>query len=190
MLTVASMALGAMLLMPMHHAQAQSDDDAEAQAEAADHQKKAEARRNAKAAAPPSALPGAESQEEEGGHANADLNPTAALFEAINRGSLNAAKEALNRGADMGARNVLGQKPIDLAIDLNRNDIIFLLLSLRTYNDAGATRLASEADAAPEGHASIHGRAVREVSSHATKRPTVGGGTPRPDVGFLGFGAP
>jgi len=187
MLAIAGLALGAVAVMPTHYAHAQSDDDAAAEAEAEAAQKKAEARRNARAAAPPAALPGAESAEEDAGHANKDLNPTAALFDAINRGSLNAAKESLNRGADMGARNVLGQKPIDLAIDLNRNDIIFLLLSMRTYNDTGDTRLASETDSADEGHASIKGQAVREVSSRKTVTPHISGGVPRPDVGFLGF---
>ncbi len=183
------------LLVPIQRAWAQSDDDAEAEAEAADAQKKAEARREAKAAAPPAALPGAEANEDDGEHASTDVNPTTALFDAINRGSLNAAKEALNRGADMGARNVLGQKPIDMAIDLNRNDIIFLLLSMRTYND-NPTRLASNVDdgesddVAPTkgsaGHVKIGGRAVRQV---AVKSPyDVHGGTPKPDVGFLGFG--
>jgi len=186
LLVATGISAAAFTVLPVHYACAQSDDDAEAQAEAESQQKKAEARRNARAAAPPAALPGAESAEEDPGHASKDLNPTAALFEAINRGSLNAAKESLNRGADMGARNVLGQKPIDLAVDLNRNDIIFLLLSMRTYNDTGDTRLASETDDAGDGHMSIKGRAVREVSA---PKPFVGGGTPRPDIGFLGFDA-
>ncbi|WP_342628261.1 ankyrin repeat domain-containing protein [Nguyenibacter vanlangensis] len=196
LLFIALLAGGAVFVAPMQFAHAQSDDDAEAEAEAADAAKQAEARRAAKAAAPPAALPGAESNEEVAGHANGDMNPTDALFDAVNRGSLNAAKEALNRGADMEAHNVLGQTPLDMAIDLNRNDITFLLLSLRTLND-GHVIAASTTNSGVEmrngsGHISIngssHGKRGSGVMVTATHRYAQDGGTAQPEIGFLGFG--
>ncbi|EGG75670.1 hypothetical protein SXCC_03787 [Gluconacetobacter sp. SXCC-1] len=188
-LLVASLFAGIpVLCMPLQVAHAQDADDAEAEAEAADAAKKAEARRAAKAAAPPAALPGAESREEEHGHASADMNPTDALFDAINRGSLGAAKEALNRGADMTGHNVLGQTPLDMAIDLNRNDITFLLLSMRTFSDSdphfSSTSLAENEDDTPP----------LVMPRHATTRPgtdrryDASGGHAEPSIGFLGFG--
>lgn len=176
------------LCMPIHMAHAQDADEAEAEADAAEASKKAEARRAAKAAAPPAALPGAESREEEHGHASADMNPTDALFDAINRGSLGAAKEALNRGADMTGHNVLGQTPLDMAIDLNRNDITFLLLSMRTFSDSdphfASTSLAEDdADAAPPPVASR-----RTTATTIDRRYDTSGGHAEPSVGFLGFG--
>ncbi|GAN53647.1 ankyrin repeat domain-containing protein [Tanticharoenia sakaeratensis] len=179
--------------VPWHAAHAQDADDAEAEQEAMDAQKKKEARRAAKMAAPPSALPGAESQEEESGHANTDLNPTSALFDAINRGSLGAAKEALNRGADMGGHNVLGQTPLDMAIDLNRNDITFLLLSMRTYNPDGKIETASDLSdegvdtKGSAGHLTLNGHTRRSAPVPTGPHYETGGGTPQPDIGFLGF---
>ncbi|WP_264812224.1 ankyrin repeat domain-containing protein, partial [Gluconacetobacter sacchari] len=160
-----------------------------------DAAKQAEARRAARAAAPPAALPGAEANEEVSGHANGDLNPTSALFDAINRGSLGAAKEALNRGADMQGHNVLGQTPLDMAIDLNRNDITFLLLSLRTLDDAHVIAPSStHSDITMRngsGHLTIDGTShgARSGMMMATSRTAPrDNGTPRPEIGFLGFG--
>ncbi|MBB2167627.1 ankyrin repeat domain-containing protein [Gluconacetobacter aggeris] len=184
----------AVIMAPTHFAYAQSDDD-EAEADAADAAKQAEARRAARAAAPPAALPGAEANEEVSGHANGDLNPTAALFDAINRGSLGAAKEALNRGADMEGHNVLGQTPLDMAIDLNRNDITFLLLSLRTLDDEHVIAASSTHSGITmrngSGHLTIDGTShgsrsgVMVANSRTAPRDN---GTPRPEIGFLGFG--
>lgn len=196
LMLTAALAATPVLFVPWHAAHAQSADDAEAEQEAEEAQKKAEARRAAKAAAPPSALPGADSQESDAGHANVDLNPTDALFDAINRGSLNAAKEALNRGADMNAKNVLFQTPLDMAIDLNRKDIMFLLLSMRTYGDdsrfaAETTHSQIETDAKGNGHLTIKGKGHKGTSAVAAStkpRFDVSGGQAQPDIGFLGFG--
>jgi len=181
-------------LVPWHAAHAQDADDSEAEQEAMEQQKKAEARKAARQAAPPTALPGAESMESDPGHAAADMNPTSALFDAINRGSLGAAKEALNRGADMGGHNVLGQTPLDMSIDLNRNDITFLLLSMRTYNPDG--RLETASDVSDNGVEMKNGNGHLTIGGH-TKGPKVTsvtgphydthGGSPQPDIGFLGF---
>lgn len=174
--------------MPIHMAHAQDADEAEAEGEAAEAAKKAEARRAAKAAAPPAALPGAESSEEEHGHASADMNPTDALFDAINRGSLGAAKEALNRGADMTGHNVLGQTPLDMAIDLNRNDITFLLLSMRTFSDSdphfASNNLAEGEDDTPPLTMPHHA----STTASADRRYDASGGHADPSIGFLGFG--
>src|SRR3954453_5864091 len=51
-----------------------------------------------------------------------DMPPTEALFDAINRGDLGAAKDAINRGADINGRNVLGLTPLELSVDLGRNN--------------------------------------------------------------------
>jgi ankyrin repeat protein len=122
------------------------------------------------------------------------MNPTTALFDAINRGSLNAAKEALNRGADMNARNVLDQTPLDMAIDLNRNDITFLLLSLRTYNPEGklgnsTTHDEIETDTKGNGHLTIKGSSRAHGAQALAAGPSFDakGGAAQPQIGFLGF---
>ena len=68
------------------------------------------------------------------------MSPNDMLFDAINRGDAGDAREALARGADLGAHNVLGMTPVDLSVDLSRNDITFLLLSLRGASRADAPR--------------------------------------------------
>lgn len=128
-----------------------------------------------------------------------DMQPTDALFDAINRGDIGSARDALARGADFNARNVLGLTPLDQSIDLSRNDITFLLLSLR---GASAPQVAST----PQGKNGGKGGATKEAAvrpAPASKpvvvtaarpvaqaqRPTPGfGGNPNPQSGFLGFG--
>ncbi|WP_243429691.1 ankyrin repeat domain-containing protein [Acetobacter sacchari] len=185
------------LAAPLHSAHAQDADQAEAEADAEDAAKRAESKRAAKMAAPPAALPGAESNEGEAGHSNMDIEPTAALFESIDRGSLSAAKEALGRGADMNGKNVLGQTPLDMAIDLNRNDIMFFLLSMRgldtsqptttTTVDSGSVKIAGGS-----GSLTIGGKASRGNKAGAMavvdRRYDASGGAARPAEGFLGFG--
>ncbi|MCX5616702.1 ankyrin repeat domain-containing protein [Bombella sp. TMW 2.2559] len=170
-----------------HRAQAQSANEAEAEQDAMDAQKQAEARKDARRAAPPSALPGADSDNGDNSHARMDVNPTAALFDAINRGSLLGAKEALSRGADINARNILDQTPLDLAIDLGRNDIMFQLLSLRTYNPDGRLVTNVEHEDASGGHISINGRAALTAKAPPVVEDR---GHPIPSVGFLGFNGP
>ena len=159
---------------------------------AADDDAKAAAAANA----PPPALPGAVSNDPAAptGHASLDLNPTAALFDAINRGDLTAAKDALSRGADLAGTNVLGEKPIESSIDLNRNDITFLLLSMRN-NDAGGTQVATDTTSSRNdkpGHVAINARSARrhdplEQASYTRQRHPDDGGAAKPEIGFLGF---
>ncbi len=129
----------------------------------------------------------------------ADLAPNDALFDAINRGDISQARDAVNRGADLGAQNVLGMTPLELSIDLSRNDITFLLLSLR---GATSTKAVASKDApalitrSPTKTASAKPASVKLVAMK-DKPPSPGArqyagpsdpGTPDPSVGFLGFG--
>lgn len=153
----------------------------------------------------PPALPGSRAEPESvtpADRAAADMPPTEALFDAINRGDLATARDSLNRGADLNASNVLGLTPLDLAIDLGRNEISFLLLSLRGGAGYSAARTQAAAPAAPAPTRAERAEAVRteratrnQVSARAatpsapqTARLFAGnGGTPSPQAGFLGF---
>ena len=205
-LTMIASLLGAVpLLMPLHAAMAQMSlggtgggaggSDPSSDREAADAAAKAEAKAAAKAAAPPPAIPGAVTDEATAtsGHMSADMEPTAALFDAINRGDMTSAKEALGRGADLNGKNVLGQSPIDMSIDLNRNDITFLLLSMRGNDGSGsfgnAALASADADAGAtttthlkNGHLVVKGRssrlAARETKAKAPQRLASDTGTP------------
>ncbi|MCX7932931.1 MAG: ankyrin repeat domain-containing protein [Rhodovarius sp.] len=130
------------------------------------------------------------------------MNPNDALFDAIARGDVPAAREAVRRGADTNARNALGLTPLESAVDHGRPEMIFYLLSLR--GTAGNPPPPAEADPRPR-------RARAEASPPAAPaRPTTAeapaaaahsapalrpqlwandGGAPRPEVGFLGFDA-
>jgi hypothetical protein len=167
---------------------------------------------------PPPALPGAQSAPDMVAPADktaGDMLPTDALFDAIHRGDIVAARDALSRGADLEGRNVLGQTPLDLSIDLNRNDITFLLLSMRTPPNtegvptpqvaepsAPAPQAVAQSSAAPAPATTSthHGRlahtnaptGIVPVAVHAPQTPprrfaSSGGGAPNPQSGFLGF---
>ncbi len=158
--------------------------------------------------APPPALPGAEPATEgviPSDKTAADLPPTEALFDSIHRGDVASARDALSRGADLDGRNVLGQSPLDLSIDLNRNDITFLLLSMRGPGDRAPREAQAAAPAAGPGQPSgRRGRAARQAAARQGQGPAPDqagpdgaarpvlfandGGAPRPSVGFLGFG--
>ena len=163
---------------------------------------------------PPPALPGSRAEATAVAPATKaalDMPPTEALFDAINRGDLAAAKDALGRGADLGGHNVLGLTPLDLAIDLGRNEITFVLLSLR--NTDSATPAPPAAVAAAEAKPRMaHQRSRRQMrqldaeqsvmvrsagySSRVQRNSTAAqaprlfagdGGSPNPRAGFLGF---
>jgi ankyrin repeat protein len=119
------------------------------------------------------------------------MSPNDALFDAINRGDGAAARDAMNRGAQLDAKNVLGQTPIDAAIEANRNDITFLLLSMRgTAPSHGlhATQTAQGPNAATA--RDRHGRPIVQVKAQKERaHPVLSAdrGTPNPAVGFTGF---
>jgi hypothetical protein len=169
-------------------------------------------KKDATPATPPPAIPGAQAAPDSGVPLDKSLigamSPNDALFDAIHRGDIAAAREALNRGAQLDARNVLGQTPIDVSIDLNRNDITFLLLSMRGASgtsgprphqgppaaetaDSGAPAAASAAALAR--HRSRHAAAAQTQAQTAVQtraRPVLAAedrGVPKPEIGFTGF---
>ena len=137
---------------------------------------------------------------------NANLSPTPALFDAITRGDLAAARDAVNRGADLNGRNALGLTPTDWAVDQGRNDILFYLLSARgmagsssgpnNARSAAAARAERErADRAAQQEAL---RLARQASAQGARAPSVSikprlfandGGAAQLEAGFLGFDA-
>jgi hypothetical protein len=150
--------------------------------------------------APPPALPGAQANT---GAAPAtkmptDMEPNDALFDAINRGDLAAARDAINRGADLSATNVLGMTPLELSVDLGRNDISFMLISMRATDSDGRLPSANKVSAP--------GKQVKQAQAKPAKPTKVtkmaapaapqmprlfagDGGSPNPNAGFLGFDA-
>ncbi len=159
---------------------------------------------------PPPALPGAQTDSDRVTPAEkqaTDVPPTDALFDAINRGDITSARDAIGRGADLQGHNLLGMTPMELAVDLGRNNIAFLLLSLRA-GDQGAARptKAAETSGAAKPGAAKPGAARLSHSQRAERLPTSAvrktaaapapqtprlfagdGGTPIPSAGFLGF---
>ena len=131
-----------------------------------------------------------------------DMAPNEALFDGINRGDMASVKDAVSRGADMNAHNILGLTPIDLSVDLGRNDITFLLLSLRGADNGAAPPASSRARpgsakadlqalAKTDTKAAKSAKGAREVSPAPPASPKLfanDGGAPIPDAGFLGFG--
>lgn len=160
--------------------------------------------------APPPAVPGARARPDSVAPANpsaADLPPTEALFDAINRGDIVGVRDAVSRGADLDGTNLLGLTPLELSVDLGRNDISFLLLSLRQPGDSprGAPPV-QQAGTAPQPTAAERRRAQQDAQAQArlakkeqqapaaaaapSRAPALfagNGGTPVPQAGFLGF---
>ena len=151
----------------------------------------------------PPAIPGAQPQQGAVAPSKAipmDMAPNDALFDAINRGDLAAAKDALNRGADLFATNILGMTPTELSVDLGHKDITFLLLSLRPaamQELAPPPKVAQRAPARGEKpgrqqaaiHATVTASASSPPASLAPRQFAGDGGTPVPQAGFLGFGS-
>lgn len=169
--------------------------------------------------APPPALPGSRAepmQAAPASKATLDMPPTEALFDAINRGDLASAKDAISRGADTNGHNVLGLTPLDLAIDMGRNEITFILLSLRSPETPAVPDRASTGrltaiksparTARRDSHRQVAQRGpapqqvlvrpagytmtgTRTAKAEAPRRFAGDGGTPNPGAGFLGFGS-
>lgn len=125
----------------------------------------------------------------------AGMNPNDALFDGINRGDIGTVRDAIARGADVNARNALGLTALDSAVDQGRPEITVYLLSVR------GTGSAPPPSALPaQGRAARSAPPPREASRReaaapvqpAPARPRLfgnDGGTPRPEIGFLGFDA-
>jgi hypothetical protein len=163
-------------------------------------------------AAPAPALPGLAARPAPApiaGDPAANLAPNAALFDAISRGDLSAARDAMARGASLEARNPLGLTPIDAAVDQGRNEIAFYLLSARDLSrggglpDPGPTSLSGpppaipatrgtprrEAPAASGAAAALSGAGSAPATPRTARLWAGDGGAPRPEIGFLGFDA-
>lgn len=125
------------------------------------------------------------------------MSPTDELFDAINRGDMATVRDALNRGADLSAPNQLGLTPLDLSIDLGRNDISFLLLSMRGAAPAGAGQTVQTAKAKHPSSTRVaqhstrqRGRLTETAQAGQPSLPRLfsgDGGAPVPQAGFLGF---
>jgi hypothetical protein len=152
-------------------------------------------------AAPAPALPGLAARRAPApiaGDPAANLSPNAALFDAIARGDLAAARDAVGRGANLDARNALGITPLDAAVDQGRHDIVFYLLSTRDIARGPVTMEPSSASlAAPPAapRAAPRREPARPAAASAPSAPRNArlwagdGGAARPEVGFLGFDA-
>jgi len=155
---------------------------------------------------PPPALPGSRAEPTAVVPARGvptDMPPTEALFDAVNRGDMPGARDAISRGADLQGINVLGLTPLELSVDMGRNEISFLLLSLRGSSGFSASRPPAEAAAAPKpptrAERMAAARAERAQRSQVAARPAADkapqaprlfsgdGGAPNPQAGFLGF---
>lgn len=159
----------------------------------------------------PAGVPGARAEPELTAPASrpvGEMPPTEALFDAVNRGDLSGAKDAIGRGADIFGRNVLGLTPLELSVDLGRNDISFLLLSLRGgagYSSRTPTTQASAPSTAEQRRADrraeLEARRQQQAAERATRATATpaaprsarlfagDGGAPVPRAGFLGFDA-
>ena len=150
---------------------------------------------------PPPALPGSRLAPGAAPAARSpsDMSPNEALFDAINRGDISAVRDALNRGAELGSRNILGMTPLELSVDLGRNDISFLLLSMRGGDTPRSQPSAPDASSlfasGPRPTPTKTERRTVPVkvaaqASNADRAPRLfanDGGMPVPTVGFLGF---
>jgi len=149
-------------------------------------------------APPPPGLPGAESSGPiiAPQRAARNLSPNVALFDAVDRGDIAAAREALSRGADINARNALGETALDLSVDLARNDITFLLLSARGAEPApggkppasNPVRQVAATRIAPARQAPASQPAPRAPAPVRPAPLSTDPGVPNPSSGFLGFG--
>lgn len=155
------------------------------------------------------ALPGAVSTTDSVAPAStpaAEMSPNDALFDAIERGDLAGVRDALGRGAQVNAHDVLGETPLELAVDLGWHAIAFTLLSMRgaASGDGGAqdgvadvsvlsraeakqSALARLPEAAPRGGAHF---ALSGAGTIQTAAEDAFAGTPNPASGFLGFAVP
>jgi hypothetical protein len=161
-------------------------------------------------AVPPPALPGAASRADSVVPSTknpTDMSPNDALFDAINRGDIAGARDALSRGAELEAHNVLGMTPMELSVDLGRNNISFLLLSLRgtgssssgppaqtaekatksTRGRKAAAAAAEKAEVQASREAAAGNLSVQATAPRTARQFANDGGAPNPNAGFLGF---
>lgn len=126
--------------------------------------------------------------------ANVPTQPTEQLFDAISMGSMEAVRDSIGRGANLNARNVLGQRPVDLAIDIGRSDMAFLLLSLMRAGQAPTAAALPGAAPPPSRQAAPPARGAPAATTPPARPPTArlwanDGGAAMPELGFMGFDA-
>lgn len=139
------------------------------------------------------------------------------LFNAINANDLERVKQAVQAGADVGARNAFGTTAVDLAVDLGRYDIAFYLMSFRSPETNERTAQPRQAQPEPAQPAPAVGGfspsfrltpqptmpvTRGEIREQAPEAPVIAtpqappvppgadpsGGEPVPSKGFVGFG--
>jgi len=124
------------------------------------------------------------------------MPPTEALFDGVNRGDIEAVRDALARGAELNARNILGITATEMAIDLGRNDIAFLLLSMRNFDRQRNARGGAPGSSAGAAQGTSQTRAQAPAprprttparAESAAREYVNDPGTPAPSAGFLGF---
>ncbi len=120
-------------------------------------------------------------------------DPTTALFAAVNSGDYNAAQDAVSRGANMNAKNALGETPLNLSVALNRSSITFMLLSARNEGGGDVISPGPAFPPAPAGkakHDQMHVTPAKDIAAVHETVPVMGNnpGKPDPSAGFLGFG--
>lgn len=182
-----------LLAAPLAPASAQSRDDDDAAGAAAS----AAAAKKKKQPFVPKALPGSHVDSIDPAPLDrppSEMKPNEALFDGVNRGDIAAVREALARGAELESPNILGQTATEVSIDLARNEITFLLLSMRgaVGRPAGRTAasvavIASKPAPVPK---PIVVAAPKPAAPVAAKPFVSNPGTPAPQAGFLGFGRP
>lgn len=120
----------------------------------------------------------------------AEMSPNEALFDAVNRGDVAAARDAISRGARLEGRNILGLTPLELSIDLGRNELTFLLLSMRGAASAPPPPSLAQRPAVPRAaERPAPERAAAPATPPRQRQSTAAAaGTPVPAAGFLGFG--
>ncbi len=136
------------------------------------------------------------------GDPSVSLSPNAALFDAVARGDIAAARDAVARGADVDSRNALGLTALDAAVDQGRNDIAFYLLSARDVTRSGTQAPSPAAAGRPGAAPPAAPRPVRQAAPLNTPPAAAAvaqarsatlwagnGGAPQPEIGFLGFDA-
>ena len=150
--------------------------------------------------APPPALPGVSGTETNPlSQVQIDNeDPTKVLFSAINDGNYAEARAAISRGANLSAKNILSETPIEMSVALNRNNITFMLLSMRAAEGGGSGAPGgAPGPAAGSSPASVlkvgnpvHMRAKRLhpfSPAMPQDKPAPSPGVPDPAAGFLGF---
>ena len=158
--------------------------------------------------APPPALPGATGGSEiaPGASAIDNENPTKVLFSAINHGAYAEARAAVSRGADLEAHNALGETPVELSIDLGRNNITFMLLSVMHEEGSYLAQPVEDATIPPVSTLVHNGPAGRDTARKSGRQttgkleatasqvvlaplpPSNPPGLAAPQRGFFGFG--